>query len=108
MDTKHSTTHIEGQLNLPDEVSAKQAAAILGVDKKTVLSYYRDGLIPARNIAPPSSSRPVFRFPLKNVLSLRSGYEYAEARETTRKSTRSRGLAPARQAGSHIQLRHPK
>ncbi len=70
-------------LRLPAELSLAEAATVLGVDKKTVLRYMRDGVIEWRNIAPPSSSRPTFRVKLESALKLRTAYtsEPAEARD---------------------------
>jgi hypothetical protein len=68
-------------LRLPPELSLGEAAVVLGVDKKTVLRYMRDGVIEWRNIAPPSSSRPTFRIKLESALKFRTAYtsEPAEA-----------------------------
>lgn len=63
------------QLDLPEEVSTQQAAAILGCCKHTVLHYMEAGLLEWRNAAPPSSARPVFRFTLRSVLDIRLGYK---------------------------------
>ncbi len=65
--------------SLPEEVSTDEAAEVLGVSKDTVLAYYRAGLLPARNIAPPRSSRPVYRFLKEAVLKLRTTYEVPES-----------------------------
>jgi hypothetical protein len=64
------------RLDLPEEVSTKQAAAILGCCRHTVLQYLADGLLEWRNTAPPSSTRPVFRLTLRSVLELRRAYQH--------------------------------
>jgi hypothetical protein len=68
------------RLNLPEEVTTQQAAAILGCCKHTVLQYQEEGILEWRNLAPPSSQRPVFRFTLRSVLELRLGYQSGTAR----------------------------
>lgn len=65
-------------LDLPEEVSTQDAARILGTSKHTVLHLKDDGLLEWRNAAPPSSSRPVFRFTLRSVLALRTRYHQGE------------------------------
>jgi hypothetical protein len=70
-------------LDLPKEVSTKQAAQILGCSKDTLLAYKDAGLLEFRNLAPPTSSRPTFRFKLKSVLALRTNYEVEEALPTS-------------------------
>ena len=59
---------------LPKEVSTERAAAILGVSNDTVLKLKVSGMLEYRNTAPPTSSRPVFRFSLASVLAVRTGY----------------------------------
>jgi len=68
------------RLNLPEEVTTQQAAAILRCCKHTVLQYLEQGVLEWRNLAPPSSHRPVFRFTLRSVLELRLGYQRGSAR----------------------------
>jgi hypothetical protein len=68
------------RLDLPEEVSTQQAAAILGCCKHTVLQYLEDGLLEWRNAAPPSSNRPVFRLTLRSVLELRLTYQRGSPR----------------------------
>jgi hypothetical protein len=60
---------------LPKEVSTAEAARILGVSKDTVLKWKAAGLLEYRNLAPPTSSRGVFRFLLASVMELRKGYQ---------------------------------
>jgi hypothetical protein len=67
-------------LDLPQEVSTQQAAAILGCCKHTILQYRVEGLLEWRNTAPPSSNRPVYRFTLRSVLELRLAYQRGDAR----------------------------
>lgn len=68
------TISLEERLDLPKELSLSQAAELLGVDKKTVARYIRDGVLEWRNIAPPSSSRPTFRIKLESALRFRTRY----------------------------------
>jgi hypothetical protein len=62
------------QLDLPEEINVKDAADILGVNPKTVLGYITEGVLPARNVALPSSKRPLWRLKLRDVMALRTGY----------------------------------
>ena len=55
-----------GKLGLPKEISVKDAASILNVDRKTVLGYISEGVLPARNVALPSSQRPTWRVRLSD------------------------------------------
>ena len=68
------------RLNLPEEVTSQEAATILGCCKHTVLQYLEEGLLEWRNIAPPSSDRPVYRFTLRSVTELRLGYQRGSPR----------------------------
>jgi predicted ArsR family transcriptional regulator len=83
------------RLNLPAEVSTQEAAAILGCCKHTVLQYLEEGLLEWRNIAPPSSNRPIYRFTLRSVTELRLAYQRGSARppqasKATEKKRRSK------------------
>lgn len=60
--------------DLPGEVSTGHAAKILGISKDTLLKLKDDGLLEYRNAAPPSSSRPIYRFSLASALALRTTY----------------------------------
>ena len=64
----------DNSLYLPEEVSLKQAAEILGVSKDTVLKLKNEGVLQVRNAAPPTSSRPVYRFKLESVTAYRTAY----------------------------------
>ena len=107
MSMKRTSKSIEDQLELPQEVSTRKAAEILQVDKKTVLKYYTDGQLPARNIAPTSSARPEYRFPLKEVVEFRKGYEYHEPVTKVRRPS-CRTLRPGQYQSRHIQLKRGK
>lgn len=61
--------------NLPEEVTTEEAAQILGSSKDTVLKLKENGVLAWRNAAPPSSSRPVFRFSLQSLLKVRTTYD---------------------------------
>jgi hypothetical protein len=68
-------------VNLDDlvkEVTSKQAAQILGCSKDTVFAYKEAGMLEWRNLAPPASSRPTYRFSLQSVLALRNTYVVEE------------------------------
>lgn len=76
--------------DLPQEVTTAQAAEILGVSKDTVLVYRARGLLPARNIAPPGSTKPIYMFPRDAVVSIRTTYDTeqpapSQPREPTRR-----------------------
>ncbi len=67
------------RLDLPDEVSTKEAAEILGVCKDTVIAYLEAGLLLSRSITLPGSTRPVYRIPRAAVVKMRTTYEVAES-----------------------------
>jgi hypothetical protein len=75
-----ATANLIDRLDLPEEVSSQEAAAILGCCKHTVLQYLEEGLLERRNIAPPSSDRPVYRITLRSVTELRLGYQRGSSR----------------------------
>jgi hypothetical protein len=66
-------------MELPEEVGLRRAAEILGVDRKTVMSYVNGGLLPWRDVAPPGSTRPLFRVRLDAVMQLRTTYRTCPA-----------------------------
>jgi hypothetical protein len=61
--------------SVPAEVRTAQAARILGVSKDTLLRLKDEGLLEYRNVAPPSSSRPIYAFTLRSVMELRTNYQ---------------------------------
>ncbi len=67
-----------GQYDIPAEISVKDAATILSVDKKTVLGYIKQSVLPARDASLPSSMRPMWKMLLADVLEMRNGYERQE------------------------------
>ena len=81
------------RLGLPEEVTTQQAAAILGCCKHTVLQYLADGLLEWRDVAPPSSNRPVFRLTLRSVLELRLAYR-RDNPHPPRPAARTKGRSP--------------
>jgi hypothetical protein len=86
---------LEDYGDLPREVGTAETARILGVTKDTVLKYKDAGLLEYRNLAPPSSSRPLFAFSLVSVLKLRTTYETEEPppfrrREPTRRAAKGK------------------
>lgn len=94
-----------GPLNLPAELSLAEAAAVLGVDKKTVLRYMHDGVIEWRNIAPPSSSRPTFRIKLESALKLRT--QYTSEPEQPRERTQRRRPATRQYQSRYVRIVRP-
>jgi hypothetical protein len=97
-------TDLIARLNLPEEVTAQQAAAILGCCKHTVLQYLQEGLLEWRNIAPPSSNRPVFRLTVRSVLELRLGYQRGSPRQPRKERaiTRQRALPASGYQPKHL------
>jgi len=91
-------------LELPEEVTTQEAAAILGCCKHTVLQYLAEGLLEWRNAAPPSSQRPVYRLTLRSVLELRLGYRRGSPHppQPLQPSQTRRRSAPS----SHYQPKH--
>jgi len=65
---------------LPDagsEVTIAEAAQLLGIHPKTVRKHIADGTLAARDAAPASSKRPLFKLPIDAVLELRGSYAEA-------------------------------
>jgi hypothetical protein len=62
------------KLNLPREVTTREAAQILGCDPKIVTKYIRHGDLEWRDIAAPDSSRPNYRITIASVLKMRQSY----------------------------------
>lgn len=61
--------------DLPEELTTDRAAKLLGISKDTLLKLKDAGLLEYRNAAPPTSSRPVFRFKKESVTQLRTTYQ---------------------------------
>lgn len=89
---------------LREEVSAQQAAVILGVSKDTVLANLKGGVLPYRNIATPNSSRPTYRIPLDKVRELRKSYtvEPPATPPPPRQPTRRRAKATGATKYKHL------
>ena len=62
------------KVELPTELTLKQAADTLGVSTNTVRRYLADGSLPARDAAPLTSRHAMFKIPLDAVLAMRGGY----------------------------------
>ena len=90
--------------DLPQEVSTQRAADILGVTKDTVLKYRESRLLPYRDIAPPGSSRAIYRFPLESVLNLRPSYTFAEPETAASPKQPLRRRAKAERKYKHLNL----
>jgi excisionase family DNA binding protein len=60
---------------LDPELTIQQAAELLSVHAETVRRYIAEGLLVARNAAPPSRRRKQWRIPQGAVLAIRNGYE---------------------------------
>lgn len=67
------------------EVSTSEAAKLLGVSRDVVLAYRAEGLLPYRNVSPPSSSRPSYRYPREAVMRLRNSYGTEATQEPVRR-----------------------
>jgi len=65
-----ASVHVE----LPPELTLKQAAETLGVSTNTIRRYLADGSLPARDAAPMASQHAMFKIPLDAVLAMRGGY----------------------------------
>jgi hypothetical protein len=90
--------------DLPQEVSTQRAAAILGVTKDTVLKYRKSRLLPYRDIAPPGSSRAIYRFPLESVWKLRTSYTFAEPETAASPKQPLRRRAKGERKYKHLKL----
>ena len=62
-------------LGVPEEVSTREAAEILGCDRASVLRHIREGHLEWRDVSTPGSSRPMFRIKLDGVLAIRTAYK---------------------------------
>jgi hypothetical protein len=89
---------------LPEEVGTRVAAQILDVSKETVLKYRESGVLPARNAAPPGSSRPIYRFPLEAVVKLRTEYETEQATPRSPMASQRRQGRPPTKKYKHVKL----
>jgi hypothetical protein len=88
----------------PPEVGVGEAAKLLDVDAKTVRRYIADGVLPYRNIAPPSSSRTAYRLRLADVMAMRMSYRIDQPAETPlAKPCRRAAAAPT--TFKHITMR---
>lgn len=96
-------------LNLPEEVSTKEAARILDCSKNTVLEFLRAGALEWRNAASPTSSRPVYRFTLRSVVALRTRYQQEAAGQprTVPRARRTRQRTGAPYKVKHIHRKDP-
>ena len=63
---------LASKLELPEEVTLREAADILGISVRTVGRHIDDGLLIARNIAPLRSVKARYRLLLSAVLELRT------------------------------------
>jgi hypothetical protein len=90
--------------DLPQEVSTEEARRILGVTKDTVLKYREGGRLPFRDIAPPGSSRAIYRFPLVSVLKLRTSYTFAEPETAASPKEPLRRRAKGERKYKHLNL----
>jgi hypothetical protein len=96
------------KLDLPEEVTTRQAAEVLGCSKHTVLQYLEEGLLEWRNTAPPSSDRPVYRITLRSVLELRLGYRRGARPAVPLKPIKQRRRTPSHTAFKPKHLRREK
>ncbi len=78
---------------LPPEVGLREAAEMLGCDRKTVLRMIRESVLPWRDAATASSSRPLYRLRRDDVVRLRTTYHTGIAASATasRPAGRRRG-----------------
>jgi len=56
------------------ELTIREASNALGVSQKTVRRYLTEGSLIARNAAPLSSARAMWRIPLDAIQAMRSSY----------------------------------
>ena len=67
--------------DLPEELTVTEAAAILGVSRKTVLQYINQRMLPVRDVAPWGSVNHSYRLPKNEVLAMRTGYDLVEPKK---------------------------
>ena len=60
------------------ELTVSEAAAILGVNRRTVLRLIQQGLLRYRSAALPTSIRPRYRIPRIDIMELRTDYRVRE------------------------------
>jgi hypothetical protein len=85
------------------EVGTAEAAKMLGVSKDTVLKLKAEGLLEYRNLAPPSSSRPIYAFRLSSIMALRNQYRRDEPVYPTRREAHRRRVKGQRKY-KHLNL----
>ena len=90
------------QFKLIEELNLSEAAAVLGIDRRTVRKLIELGVLAARIASPPTSKRPRYRIPAEEVISLRNSYHRQACHRSPRKQiTRRRSKGNF----THIQLK---
>jgi hypothetical protein len=97
------TTKVAG-LDLPTELSLREAAQVLGCDPKTVLRYIDDGMLQWRNAAPASSSRPIYKICSQSAIRLRTSYRQTGTRSDTPRRQKRRSSRSVPNKLRHITL----
>ena len=95
---------LPGHPDLPGEVSVREAADILGVDKHLVLKYLDAGWLEWRDVSAPGSSRPTFRLKLDSVLQMRTTYRTGRPRAQPPPRARRRTAGSTSKRLRHIDL----
>ncbi len=87
-----------------DELDTKAAAAYLGISPDTLERYYRQRLLPRRNIAPPGSGKPRYRYKVADLTRARRHGEQWAAPDAPPARKRRRTPSDAEPTYDHLDL----
>ena len=104
--SNHNRLSAEGiqKLNLPQEVTLKEAAQVLGCDAQTVMKFIRSGLLEFRDAGSPFNLRPTYRIKLESVVELRTTYRRQSDITSPRQKQQRRTATPSTTRLRHIRL----
>jgi hypothetical protein len=90
---------------LADEFSTRQATAFLSVSPDTLDKYVRARILHRRNIAPPGSARPTWRYLVADLQQMKTqGYHLALRQVARASKARARHRPRPRDYSEHLDL----